>query len=107
MLLVIFGVGVCIGLLVVGVLMWLFGVNMLYVFVSVCVLILVWWVYLEKVSGQYWVDDVLLYYVLILDNMISFLLVVVFDLWVDEQVVQEQMVDGEFDMLQVDGVMQN
>ncbi|MGE8499360.1 MAG: MFS transporter [Pseudomonas sp.] len=94
MLLVAFGVGACIGPLLAGVLMRFFGANMLYAFFCLCALIPVWRVRVEKVTHQHQVDDAPLHHIPTPDNMTSSPLVAALDPRVDEQVVHDQMQDG-------------
>ncbi|OLU32666.1 MFS transporter [Pseudomonas sp. PA15(2017)] len=91
MLLVTFGVGACIGPLLVGVLMRFFGANMLYAFFCLCGLFLVWRVRSNIVTHLHQVDDAPLQHVAMPVNMTASPLVAALDPRVDEQVVQEQM----------------
>ncbi|WP_300733432.1 MFS transporter [Pseudomonas sp.] len=93
-LLVIYGVGACIGPLLGGVLMKLFGSQMLYVFISVASLLLVWRIRPNDVTNLHQVDDAPLNHVAVPNSMSSSPLAAALDPRVDEQVVQEQMVDG-------------
>ena len=92
MLLVTYGVGASVGPLVAGVLMKLFGSQMLYGFFSVAGLILVWRIRPNAVTNLHQVDDAPLHHVAMPDSMSSSPLVAALDPRVDEQVVQEQMV---------------
>ncbi|MGE8360549.1 MFS transporter [Pseudomonas sp.] len=94
MLLVTFGVGASIGPLLAGVLMRFYGANMLYAFFCLCALIPVWRVRPEKVTHQHQVDDAPLHHIPMPDNMTSSPLVAALDPRVDEQVVHEQMQEG-------------
>lgn len=93
MLLVTFGVGACIGPLLVGVLMRFFGPNMLYAFFCICGLFLVWRVRSNIVTHLHQVDDAPLQHVAMPVNMTASPLMAALDPRVDEQVVQEQMQD--------------
>jgi MFS family permease len=94
MLLVTFGVGASIGPLLAGVLMRFWGANMLYAFVCSSALILIWRVRPDNISHLHQVDDAPLHHVAMPDNMTSSPLVAALDPRVDEQVVQDQMLDG-------------
>ena len=91
MLLVTYGVGASIGPLVAGVLMKLFGSQMLYAFFSFFALVLVWRIRPKAVTNLHQVDDAPLHHVAMPDSMSSSPLVACLDPRVDEQVVQEQM----------------
>ena len=91
MLLVTYGVGASIGPLVAGVLMKLFGSQMLYAFFSFFSLVLVWRIRPKAVTNLHQVDDAPLHHVAMPDNMTSSPLVACLDPRVDEQVVQDQM----------------
>jgi hypothetical protein len=91
MLLVTYGVGASIGPLVAGVLMKLFGSQMLYAFFSFFALVLVWRIRPKAVTNLHQVDDAPLHHVAMPDNMTSSPLVACLDPRVDEQVVQDQM----------------
>ena len=91
MLLVTYGVGASIGPLVAGVLMKLFGSQMLYAFFSFFALVLVWRIRPKAVTNLHQVEDAPLHHVAMPDNMTSSPLVACLDPRVDEQVVQEQM----------------
>ena len=95
MLLVTYGVGASVGPLVAGVLMKLFGSQMLYGFFSVAGLILVWRIRPNAVTNLHQVDDAPLHHVAMPDSMSSSPLVAALDPRVDEQVVQEQMVQEQ------------
>jgi MFS family permease len=94
MLLVTFGVGASIGPLLAGVLMRFWGANMLYAFVCCSALILIWRVRPDNISHLHQVDDAPLHHIAMPDNMTSSPLVAALDPRVDEQVVQDQMLDG-------------
>lgn len=100
MLLVTFGVGASIGPLLAGVLMRFVGANMLYAFVSACALILVWRVRPERVTHLHQVEDAPLHHIPMPDSTASSPLAAALDPRVDEQLVQEQMQDGEADTTQ-------
>ena len=91
MLLVTYGVGASIGPLVAGVLMKLFGSQMLYAFFSFFALILVWRIRPKAVTNLHQVDDAPLQHVAMPDSMSSSPLVAALDPRVNEQVVQDQM----------------
>ncbi|KAI2684681.1 MFS transporter [Pseudomonas sp. TNT3] len=91
MLLVTYGVGASIGPLVAGVLMKLFGSQMLYAFFSFFALVLVWRIRPKAVTNLHQVDDAPLHHVAMPDSMSSSPLVAALDPRVDEQVVQDQM----------------
>lgn len=91
MLLVTYGVGASIGPLVAGVLMKLFGSQMLYAFFSFFALVLVWRIRPKAVTNLHQVEDAPLHHVAMPDNMTSSPLVACLDPRVDEQVVQDQM----------------
>jgi MFS family permease len=91
MLLVTYGVGASIGPLLAGVVMKLFGNQMLYAFFSLCALILVWRIRPKAVTNLHQVDDAPLHHVAMPDSMSSSPLVAALDPRVDEQVVQDQM----------------
>jgi hypothetical protein len=91
MLLVTYGVGASIGPLVAGVLMKLFGSQMLYAFFSFFALVLVWRIRPKAVTNLHQVDDAPLHHVAMPDSMSSSPLVACLDPRVDEQVVQDQM----------------
>lgn len=94
MLLVTFGVGASIGPLLAGVLMRFLGPNMLYVFFCAAALILVWRVRPANITHLHQVDDAPLHHIPMPSNMSSSPLVAALDPRVDEQVVQDQMLDG-------------
>ncbi|AJO80065.1 MULTISPECIES: MFS transporter [Pseudomonas] len=94
MLLVTYGVGASIGPLVAGVLMKLFGSQMLYAFFSFFALVLVWRIRPKAVTNLHQVDDAPLHHVAMPDSMASSPLVAALDPRVDEQVVQDQMQQG-------------
>jgi len=94
MLLVTYGIGASIGPLVAGVLMKVWGSQMLYAFFSVASLILVWRIRPNAVTNLHQVDDAPLHHVAMPDSMSSSPLVAALDPRVDEQVVQDQMVDN-------------
>jgi MFS family permease len=91
MLLVTYGVGASIGPLAAGVLMKLFGSQMLYAFFSFFALVLVWRIRPKAVTNLHQVDDAPLHHVAMPDSMSSSPLVACLDPRVDEQVVQDQM----------------
>ena len=91
MLLVTYGVGASIGPLVAGVLMKMFGSQMLYGFFAFFALVLVWRIRPKAVTNLHQVDDAPLHHVAMPDSMSSSPLVACLDPRVDEQVVQEQM----------------
>ncbi|WP_442964307.1 MFS transporter [Pseudomonas sp. KNUC1026] len=95
MLLVTYGLGASIGPLVAGVLMKLFGHQMLYAFVSLCALLLVVLIRPKAVTGLHQVEDAPLHHVPTPDNMTASPLVAALDPRVDEHVVQEQMQETE------------
>lgn len=95
MLLVTYGLGASIGPLVAGVLMKLFGHQMLYAFFSLCALLLVLLIRPKAVTGMHQVEDAPLHHVPTPDNMTASPLVAALDPRVDEHVVQEQMQDTE------------
>ena len=86
-----YGVGASIGPLVAGVLMKLFGSQMLYAFFSFFALVLVWRIRPKAVTNLHQVDDAPLHHVAMPDSMSSSPLVAALDPRVDEQVVQDQM----------------
>ena len=92
MLLVTYGIGASIGPLAAGVLMKLFGSQMLYAFFSVAGLVLVWRIRPNAVTNLHQVDDAPLHHVAMPDSMSSSPLVAALDPRVDEQDVQDQMV---------------
>jgi MFS family permease len=91
MLLVTYGIGASVGPLLAGVVMKLFGSQMLYAFFSLCALILVWRIRPKAVTNLHQVEDAPLHHVAMPDSMSSSPLVAALDPRVDEQVVQEQM----------------
>jgi hypothetical protein len=91
MLLVTYGVGASIGPLAAGVLMKLFGSQMLYAFFSFFALVLVWRIRPKAVTNLHQVEDAPLHHVAMPDSMSSSPLVACLDPRVDEQVVQDQM----------------
>ncbi|MBA1250751.1 MFS transporter [Pseudomonas luteola] len=95
MLLATFGVGACIGPLLVGALMNWFGANMLYASIGVCGLILVWRIRPQDVKGLHRVDEAPLQHVPMPDSLASSPLVAALDPRVDEQVVHDQMQNAE------------
>ena len=86
-----YGVGASIGPLLAGVLMKLFGSQMLYAFFSFFALVLVWRIRPKAVTNLHQVDDAPLQHVAMPDSMSSSPLVAALDPRVDEQVVQDQM----------------
>ncbi|WP_416195045.1 MFS transporter [Pseudomonas sp. MH10] len=98
MLLMTYGIGASIGPLAAGVLMKMFGSNMLYAFVCFAALALALRIRPNSVTNLHQVEDAPLHHVAMPDSMSSSPLVVALDPRVDEQVVQEQMqapVEGE------------
>lgn len=91
MLLVTYGVGASIGPLAAGVLMKLFGSQMLYAFFSFFALVLVWRIRPKAVTNLHQVEDAPLHHVAMPDSMSSSPLVACLDPRVDEQVVHDQM----------------
>jgi MFS family permease len=91
MLLMTYGVGASIGPLVSGVLMKMFGSNMLYAFVCVTALVLMLRIRPKAVTNLHQVEDAPLQHRAMPDSMSSSPLVVALDPRVDEQVVQDQM----------------
>lgn len=91
MLLMTYGIGASIGPLAAGVLMKMFGSNMLYAFVCSAALILALRIRPKAVTNLHQVEDAPLHHVAMPDSMSSSPLVVALDPRVDEQVVQEQM----------------
>jgi hypothetical protein len=91
MLLMTYGVGASIGPLASGVLMKMFGSNMLYAFVCCTALILALRIRPKAVTNLHQVEDAPLHHVAMPDSMSSSPLVVALDPRVDEQVVQDQM----------------
>ena len=70
-LLMTYGVGACIGPMVAGLLMSLFGHSMYYVFISACALILVWQVRPTRVTGAHQVDEAPTHFVPMPDTLQS------------------------------------
>ena len=91
MLLVVFGVGACIGPLLAGELMSRGVPRLLYLFIGVCALVLVWRVRPQDVRGLHRVDEAPLGHVAVPVAMAGSPLSVALDPRVDEAVVQEQM----------------
>ncbi|MNC48829.1 hypothetical protein D3C75_979700 [compost metagenome] len=91
MLLVVFGVGACIGPLVAGELMNRGVPRLLYLFIGACALVLVWRVRPQDVRGLHRVDEAPLGHVAVPVAMAGSPLSVALDPRVDEAVVQEQM----------------
>ncbi len=91
MLLVVFGVGACIGPLVAGELMSRGVPRLLYLFIGACALVLVWRVRPQDVRGLHRVDEAPLGHVAVPVAMAGSPLSVALDPRVDEAVVQEQM----------------
>jgi MFS family permease len=94
MLLMTYGIGASIGPLAAGVVMKLYGSEMLYGFVSFFALILVWRVRPQAVTNLHQVEDAPLHHIAMPDNMTSSPLVAALDPRVDEQVVEDQMKDN-------------
>lgn len=95
MLLVTFGVGACIGPLLVGVLMKYYGAQMLYAFFCLCGLVLVWRIRPGAVTNLYQVQDAPLHHVPTPDSTAGSPLSAALDPRVDEQLVQVQMGGAE------------
>ena len=93
MLLVTYGVGASIGPLAAGVLMKLYGSDILYAFFSFFALVLVWRIRPKAVTNLHQVEDAPLHHIAMPDNMTSSPLVAALDPRVDEQVVDDQMKD--------------
>jgi MFS family permease len=91
MLLMTYGIGASIGPLAAGVLMKMFGSNMLYAFVCSAALLLALRIRPKEVTNLHQVEDAPLHHVAMPDSMSSSPLMVALDPRVDEQVVQEQM----------------
>lgn len=91
MLLMTYGIGASIGPLAAGVLMKMFGSNMLYAFVCSAALILALRIRPKSVTNLHQVEDAPLHHVAMPDSMSSSPLVVALDPRVDEQVVHDQM----------------
>ncbi|KRW62427.1 MFS transporter [Pseudomonas sp. TTU2014-080ASC] len=91
-LLVVFGVGACAGPLLAGLMMRLWGANMLYVFFFIFSLILIIRVRPALSVHLYQDQDAPLQHVAMPDGMVGSPLAAALDPRVDEQVVQEQMV---------------
>jgi MFS family permease len=91
MLLMTYGIGASIGPIAAGVLMKLFGSNMLYAFVCSAALLLAIRIRPKSVTNLHQVDDAPLHHVAMPDSMSSSPLVVALDPRVDEQVVHDQM----------------
>jgi MFS family permease len=90
-LLVVFGVGACVGPLLAGAMMRLLGPNMLYVYVCLCALILAIRIRPELATHQYQDRDAPLQHVPMPDSTVSSPLAAALDPRVDEQSVQEHM----------------
>lgn len=93
MLLVTFGIGASIGPLLGGLLMNLFGANMLYAFFCACGLLLAWRVRPDKVTHKHQVENAPLQHVPMQDSTASSPLTAALDPRVDEQVVQDVMTE--------------
>jgi MFS family permease len=91
MLLATFGVGACLGPLMVGALMNWLGANMLYAFIGLCGAVLVLKIRPQDVTGLHRVDEAPLQHVRMPDSLASSPLVAALDPRVDEQVVHDQM----------------
>jgi MFS family permease len=91
MLLMTYGIGASIGPLAAGVLMKMFGSNMLYAFVCSAAVILALRIRPDAVTNLHQVEDAPLHHVAMPDSMSSSPLVVALDPRVDEQVVHDQM----------------
>jgi MFS family permease len=93
MLLVTYGVGACIGPLAAGVLMKLFGSQMLYVFFAFFALVLVWRIRPKAVTNLHQVEDAPLHHIAM--PAANSPLVAALDPRVDEQMAYDQMHSGE------------
>jgi len=93
MLLITYGVGASIGPLVAGVLMKLFGSQMLYAFFSFFAVVLVWRIRPKAVTNLHVVEDAPLHHVAM--PAANSPLAAALDPRVDEHMVQEQMQTGE------------
>jgi len=91
MLLVTYGVGACIGPLLCGLLMRLYGANMLYVFASLCALVLALRVRPASVTHLHQASDAPLQHVAVPADLNRSPLATALDPRVDEQLVEEQM----------------
>ncbi len=92
MLLLVFGIGACIGPLLTGELMARLGPQLLYLFISSCALLLAWRVRPQDVHNRHRVDEAPLGHVAVPDAALAGSpLAVALDPRVDEAVVQEQM----------------
>lgn len=91
MLLLVFGVGACVGPLIAGELMSRGVPRLLYLFIGVCALVLVWRVRPQDVHAQHRVEEAPLGHVAMPVAMAGSPLAVALDPRVDEAVVQEQM----------------
>jgi len=100
MLLITYGVGACIGPLLCGFLMDLYGAHMLYVFASLCALLLALWVRPAKVTHQHQASDAPLQHVAVPADLNNSPLAAALDPRVDEQLIEEQMQDSEEEKLQ-------
>jgi len=93
MLLMTYGIGASIGPLVAGVLMKLFGSQMLYAFFSFFALVLVWRIRPQAVTNLHQVEDAPLQQHVVVPEAMS-PLGAALDPRVDEQIVLDQMCDG-------------
>jgi len=100
MLLVTYGVGACIGPLLCGLLMRLYGSHMLYLFASLCAWLLALFVRPTRVTHRHQVSDAPLQHVAVPADLNRSPLATALDPRVDEQLVEEQMQDSEEDKLQ-------
>jgi len=91
MLLITYGVGACIGPLLCGFLMRLFGANMLYVFASLFAVLLALRVRPASVTHQHQASDAPLQHVAVPGDLNHSSLATALDPRVDEQLVEEQM----------------
>jgi len=70
-LLMVYGVGACLGPMIAGTLMSVVGPYMFYVFVSACALVLVWFVRPARVTGRHQVDEAPVQFVPMPDSLQS------------------------------------
>ncbi|WPP47438.1 MFS transporter [Pseudomonas sp. AN-1] len=94
MLLLVFGVGACLGPLIAGELMSRGVPRLLYLFIGACALVLVWRVRPQDVHGLHRVEEAPIQHVAVPVAMAGSPLSVALDPRVDEAVVQEQMQGG-------------
>lgn len=101
-LLMVYGVGACLGPMIAGVLMSLVGPYMFYVFVSSCAFILVWFVRPAKVTGAHQVDEAPVNFVPMPDSLQSSPASVTLDPRVDiDADAAMEMVSPEQDVMQM------